>query len=117
ELSGRGRPDPLPRVYWTLASRERHGGGILSDKRLFGTDGIRGVAGQFPLDPDTVKKTGFALATVLATAGGKARVLVGRDTRESGPAIEHALTLALPAGDVKMPSCAILSTPAVAPLT
>ena len=61
-------------------------------KRLFGTDGIRGVAGEFPLDVATVTRLGRALAASLPTAaGGPPRIVIGRDTRESGPAIEEAL--------------------------
>ena len=61
-------------------------------KRLFGTDGIRGVAGTFPLDEATVERIGVALARSLrAAAGGAPRVVIGRDTRESGPVIQAAL--------------------------
>ena len=61
-------------------------------KRLFGTDGIRGLAGEYPLDEPTVTRVGRALADSLRAASGVApRVVIGRDTRESGPAIEAAL--------------------------
>ena len=54
-------------------------------KRLFGTDGIRAVAGEPPLDPPTVRKFGAALADVLKCQerdGGICRVVIGRDTRD-----------------------------------
>jgi subtilisin family serine protease len=61
-------------------------------QRLFGTDGIRGVAGQFPLDERTVAIIGRSLVLNLARELGRApRILIGRDTRESGPQIEFAL--------------------------
>ena len=61
-------------------------------QRLFGTDGIRGVAGQFPLDETTVAIIGRSLVLNLAHELGRApRILIGRDTRESGPQIEFAL--------------------------
>ena len=52
-------------------------------KALFGTDGIRGEAGQFPLDPKTVSAIGFSLASHLS-AHGAPEFSIGRDTRESG---------------------------------
>ena len=54
-------------------------------KKLFGTDGIRGEAGKFPLDAATVQVIGRSLATRLAERKDRApRIVVGRDTRESG---------------------------------
>jgi phosphoglucosamine mutase len=52
--------------------------------RFFGTDGIRGRAGDPPLDPATVQKIGRAIVRALGVSAP--RVLIGRDTRESGPA-------------------------------
>jgi phosphoglucosamine mutase len=56
---------------------------------LFGTDGVRGTAGKYPLDAPTVRRLGAALARVLQKDGRRARVLAGRDTRESGIWIER----------------------------
>ncbi|HEY0404208.1 MAG TPA: hypothetical protein VGC89_00665, partial [Pyrinomonadaceae bacterium] len=62
-------------------------------KRLFGTDGMRGEAGRFPLDAATVRVMGRSLARHLAESGRVAPLIVlGRDTRESGAWIEAALT-------------------------
>ena len=58
--------------------------------RLFGTDGVRGVAGEPPLDAETIARLGAAFVRVLPHRGA-GRILVGRDTRESGPFIEQAL--------------------------
>ena len=59
--------------------------------RLFGTDGIRGEAGRFPLDEKTVRLIGQSLVNNLAREIGRApRVVIGRDTRESGPWIERS---------------------------
>ena len=52
--------------------------------KLFGTDGIRGKAGEAPLDEETVTRVGAALVRGRGSAGHTMRVLVGRDTRESG---------------------------------
>ena len=60
-------------------------------KALFGTDGIRGEAGRFPLDPETVNTIGFSLASHLAERTANPQIIIGRDTRESGEAIERAL--------------------------
>src|SRR5882762_10441451 len=50
--------------------------------RLFGTDGVRGTAGQYPLDPATVRRLGAALVRALPHGPRSPRLLVGRDTRE-----------------------------------
>lgn len=83
-------------------------------KKLFGTDGIRSVAGQYPLDPSTVHAVGLALAHHL---GSSPRVLLGMDTRESGPAIAAQLTAGLIAGGASVESAGVIATPAVAYLT
>ena len=54
-------------------------------RKLFGTDGIRAVAGEAPLDAKTIYAVGIALARKLAESGGAVRVVLGMDTRESGP--------------------------------
>ena len=84
---------------------------------LFGTDGIRGVAGKAPLDESTVSRVGVALIRVLGEGSGAIRVLVGRDTRESGPAIERALWRGVVAAGAELVSGGILPTPAIAYLT
>ena len=87
-------------------------------KRLFGTDGIRGVAGEFPLDAETVARLGRALAASLpVAAGGPPRIVIGRDTRESGPAIEEALARGVRAGGGRVDLAGVLTTPAVACVT
>ena len=59
---------------------------------LFGTDGIRGTAGEYPLDPATILKLGQSLARhLIPRKPGPLRVVVGRDTRASGEWIEEAL--------------------------
>ena len=83
-------------------------------KRLFGTDGVRGVANQ-DLTPDLVLALGRAAGVVLAGAGG--RVVVGRDTRLSGPMLEEALTAGLCSAGVDVLHAGIVPTPAVAFLT
>ena len=87
-------------------------------KRLFGTDGIRGVAGMFPLDEATVVRIGRALAESLrATRGGPPRVVVGRDTRESGPAIEASLARGVVEAGGRVDLGGVLTTPAIACVT
>lgn len=82
-------------------------------ERLFGTDGIRGVAGMWPLDPPTIARVGAALVRVLAL-GRPARILVGRDTRESGEWIERELARGLTAAGAEVVSAGVIPTPAVA---
>ncbi len=87
-------------------------------KRLFGTDGIRGVAGTFPLDEATVVRIGKALVNSLhAAAGGSPRLVIGRDTRESGPVLEAALARGIVAARGRVDLGGVLTTPAVACVT
>ncbi|MFO1078973.1 MAG: phosphoglucosamine mutase [Planctomycetota bacterium] len=79
--------------------------------KLFGTDGIRGEAGHPPLDDGTVVRVGAALA---ATATHAPRVVIGRDTRESGAAIEMALARGIVAAGGTVTSLGVVPTPAVA---
>ncbi len=86
-------------------------------KRLFGTDGIRGVAGEPPLDPETVSAFGLALGSDILTAHGGGYVLVAMDTRESGPAIAAHVAGGLAARGVTTRFAGVLTTPGVAYLT
>lgn len=60
-------------------------------KELFGTDGIRGIPGEFPLDDSTLARVGSALAEYLRASHSHPRVLIGMDTRESGPHIAQQI--------------------------
>jgi phosphoglucosamine mutase len=82
--------------------------------RFFGTDGIRGRAGEAPLDPATVQKIGRAIVRALGTP--EPRVLIGRDTRESGPSIEQHLAAGLAAEGAHPESAGVIPTPAIAHL-
>ncbi|MDQ3981350.1 MAG: phosphoglucosamine mutase [Actinomycetota bacterium] len=82
--------------------------------RLFGTDGVRGVANR-DLTPDLALALGRAAGLVLAPHGG--RVVVGRDTRLSGPMLEGALTAGLCSAGAQVLSAGIIPTPGVAWLT
>ena len=87
-----------------------------SERKLFGTDGIRGVAGAFPLDPDTTFAIGRALARHLARTAGPRRVVIGQDTRESSPSLADSVAAGLTAEGVKVASAGIITTPAIAHL-
>lgn len=80
--------------------------------RLFGTDGIRGTAGAFPLDPSTVMAIGQAVGELL---GGE--ILVGQDSRESGPWLFEQLGDGIRQGRARIRDAGILPTPAIALLT
>ncbi len=86
-------------------------------KALFGTDGIRGEAGKFPLDPKTVGAIGFSLASHLARAGESPEIIIGRDTRESGEEIEQALINGASSAGATCESAGVITTPGVAFLT
>jgi len=84
-------------------------------KKLFGTDGIRGKAGEFPLDKQTVRIIGRSLAWHLAeNAGENPQVIIGRDTRESGSWIEQALIGGLHEAGAQVKSAGVITTPGVA---
>ena len=94
-------------------------------KKLFGTDGVRGKAGDPPLDVPTIRRLGAALVRVLchdeAGASGASRpvirMLAGRDTRESGGWIERELAFGIRSQGGTLTSAGIIPTPAVAYLT
>lgn len=87
-------------------------------KQLFGTDGIRGLPGEFPLDDATLDRVGMALGEYVSTHGrqtnDRPRVLMGRDTRESGPHIAERIGRGLAAAGVEPVSAGVLTTPGVA---
>jgi phosphoglucosamine mutase len=86
--------------------------------KLFGTDGMRGEAGRFPLDALTVYTTGRSLVRHLAARLGRApRLVTGRDTRESGPWIEQALLAGARQEGAQCESAGVITTPGIAYLT
>ncbi len=85
--------------------------------RLFGTDGIRGTAGQPPLDPPTVRRIGAALVKALDASEGHPHLLIGRDTRESGEWIERELAAGARRAGADVKTLGVMPTPAVAYLT
>src|SRR5258708_28903926 len=87
-------------------------------KRLFGTDGIRGVAGEFPLDEKTVRIIGASLARQFRERLGRdPRFVSGRDTRESGGWLEAAFHAGAVSENAVCESADIITTPGVAYLT
>jgi phosphoglucosamine mutase len=86
-------------------------------KQLFGTDGIRGVAGQFPLDPAATHAFGLALGTVARHLGPAPKVIIGMDTRESGPWIAAQVAGGLEEAGVGVQFAGVVTTPGVAFLT
>jgi phosphoglucosamine mutase len=87
-------------------------------KKLFGTDGIRGHAGEFPLDESTVRAIGLSLTRQYkAQLGRPPRFVTGRDTRESGGWIESALHAGASEGGSECESAGVITTPGVAFVT
>src|SRR5262245_13828560 len=85
---------------------------------LFGTDGIRGVAGQYPLDRQTIERIGYSLAIELTRRLGRApRLVIGRDTRESGERIEESIARGAWAARAGSRFAGVITTPGVAYLT
>lgn len=89
-------------------------------KQYFGTDGIRGEVGQFPIVPEFMTRLGYAAGKVLskdAKSGERCKVLIGKDTRVSGYLLEAALEAGFAAAGVDVMLCGPIPTPGVAYLT
>src|SRR5688572_3405405 len=84
--------------------------------RLFGTDGVRGTAGEYPLDHETVARLGAALVRSMRSAAGL-RFVVGRDTRESGEWIERELARGVRSEGGTITTAGVIPTPAIAYVT
>jgi phosphoglucosamine mutase len=87
--------------------------------RLFGTDGIRGVANEEPLTPDLAFRLGRQLAATLSEERGvrRARIVIGRDTRRSGPLLESALVAGALSAGADCYAVGVLPTPGIAIVT
>src|SRR5436190_2391339 len=90
-------------------------------KRLFGTDGVRGKAGEYPLDHETVARLGAALVRAMRgdgpIEGRPLRFIIGRDTRESGDWIERELGRGVHAEGAAITTAGVIPTPATAYIT
>ena len=87
-------------------------------KHLFGTDGIRGVAGEAPLDRPTVRRFGYALAATLEDhLSRKPSIVLGMDTRESGPWLRDAVVAGLHACGGEATDAGVITTPGLAHVT
>jgi phosphoglucosamine mutase len=86
-------------------------------RTLFGTDGIRGIAGEVPLDPKTIFAVGIALARSLKKTFDVPRVLLGADTRESSAWISAVMAAALTSAGAEVLSAGVITTPGIAYLT
>ncbi|MGJ8693754.1 MAG: phosphoglucosamine mutase [Thalassotalea sp.] len=88
----------------------------MSQRKYFGTDGVRGLVGKSPISPEFVMKLGYAAGKVLAGQGTK-KVLIGKDTRISGYMLESALEAGFSAAGIDIGLMGPMPTPAVAYLT
>ena len=86
-------------------------------KQLFGTDGIRGVAGEYPLDPETVYAFGLALGHDAVAAQPSPEILIGADTRESGTWIAEMVAGGLEQAGARVSYAGVITTPGVAYVT
>ncbi len=90
----------------------------IPDRKYFGTDGVRSVAGEFPLTAEWVMRLGAAAAEVLkAQTSGRTSVVIGKDTRQSGDMLEAALAAGLTSRGVQVVHLGVLPTPGVSYLT
>jgi len=86
----------------------------LQTRQLFGTDGIRGVAGAFPLTKESTYMIGRALGHELVSTVPKAHAVIGQDTRESSRWIADRVSEGLAAAGVQVHSAGVITTPGVA---
>ena len=86
-------------------------------KELFGTDGIRGVAGEYPLDPQTIYAFGVALGDDATAAQANPEILIGADTRESGQWIAELVAGGVQSRGARVRYAGVITTPGVAYLT
>jgi len=86
-------------------------------RQLFGTDGMRGVAGEYPLDRATTFAVGVALGKWVATTHGNPEVVIGLDTRESGPWIAEHVAGGLAREGVRARFAGLITTPGIAHVT
>ena len=82
--------------------------------KLFGTDGIRGKAGEYPMNAEIAERTGRAVARFFTETDGPSKVVIGRDTRESGPMLESALVEGIGAVGADVALAGVLPTPGIA---
>ncbi|SHH73975.1 phosphoglucosamine mutase [Ferrimonas marina] len=82
-------------------------------RKYFGTDGVRGLVGQFPITPEFAMKLGYAAGTIMAAEGTR-EVIVGKDTRISGYLLESAMEAGFIAAGVNVALTGPLPTPAIA---
>ncbi len=99
-------------VEATLAAKEKN---VMSNRKYFGTDGIRGRVGDAPITPEFVLKLGWAAGKVLARHGSR-KIIIGKDTRISGYMLESALEAGLAAAG-SASFTGPMPTPAIAYLT
>lgn len=90
---------------------------IMSERKYFGTDGVRAVAGAFPLKASWVMQLGAAAGEVLKGQNPRASVVIGKDTRQSGDMLEAALAAGLTSRGVNVIHVGVLPTPGVSYLT
>src|SRR5207302_2460535 len=83
-------------------------------RQLFGTDGIRGIAGEFPLTMESTYLIGRALGHDLIRTAANPRVVIGQDTRESSAWIADRVMLGLASAGVETHSAGVITTPGVA---
>ena len=89
----------------------------MADRKYFGTDGVRAIAGQNPLTAEWTLKLGAAAGEVFKTQTRKPVVVIGRDTRRSGDMLEAALAAGLTARGVDVIHLGVIPTPGVSYLT
>ncbi|MBN1384456.1 MAG: phosphoglucosamine mutase [Elusimicrobia bacterium] len=88
-------------------------------KKLFGTDGIRGIAGEYPLVPEYIEKIGYITASIIA-ASNNSRVkefVIGRDTRESSEEISKIISKGINSAGINIFDCGVVPTPAISYIT
>lgn len=103
--------------YCSAAPRRALTMGRMTQRQFFGTDGVRAVAGEYPLTAAWVMQLGAAAGEVLRARNPRASVVIGKDTRQSGDMLEAALAAGLTSRGVGVVHLGVLPTPGVSYLT
>ncbi len=82
--------------------------------KLFGTDGIRGVANEYPMTAEIAVRVGRAVATIFKNHSDRSKIIVGRDTRLSGDMLESAIVTGIRSAGADAYLTGVLPTPGVA---
>src|SRR5512141_3207200 len=109
--------DPAGAGAAALEPAEKRPAAVPQERRLFGTDGVRGVANVYPMTAEIALQLGRALAYLVRNGAHRHRIVIGKDTRLSGYLLEQAIAPGICSMGVDVELCGPLPTPGIAFIT